>query len=536
MTTDTIVAIITPPGLGGIAALRLSGADSLTIAKKIFTPVDTPTKFPSREGCPVRGGVCDEAFPPRMAVFGTIKADGFTDQGLAIYFKAPNSFTGEDCVEFFTHGGNTIPAGVLQACLAAGARLAGNGEFSKRAVLNGKMDLAQAEGIVEMIQATSNAAVRAGFSLLQGTLSKRVTELQKVLTDCLSEIEVRLDYPEYEHEGAQPFAPTSATPSSLTACHPFGKGELLAHQPVREVLDSSRSDRGSGLKEELINVQNALTTLLATSKSGQMVKNGVGVAIVGRPNVGKSSLMNALLGAERSIVTEVMGTTRDVVKDAYNYKDIQFILSDTAGIRRGETRVEEIGIERSYMEIESADIVLVVLDSSQGLTQEDEKLLKLVEDKPCITVWNKADISSDGIASSDGAGSRARNDNVVCALSLRDGQAEPANEAISHIEVKTSALQNVGISELKDAVYQTIFTGSTALASDQIMLTSLRHKAAIELALNSLKTAISMADNDGLECVSLYIKSAWLALGEITGTTSNEAVLDAIFSKFCLGK
>jgi len=449
MKTETIAAIITPLGTGGVAGLRLSGAKALEIANKMFEAT-------------TEGGL-----KPRIATYGKIKATGFFDEGLAIYFKAPSSFTGEDCVEFFTHGGTHIAKGVLEACLKNGARMAENGEFSKRAVLNGKMDLAQAEGIVDMINATSDAGVRAGFSQLQGGLSRRIAGLQDKLTGVLAEIEVTLDFPEHDIEV--------------------------------KTLDEL-------ILNPLITVRNELASLIETSKAGRMIKHGVSVAIVGLPNAGKSSLLNAMLGYERAIVSGEKGTTRDVVTESYSYNGVQFILSDTAGLRESDNAVEKMGIARTFDEIERADIVLYLLDSETGVTADDERLLKMIAYRPHLVVASKSDkakIESD----------------------------------INPIVV--SSKTSKGISELKGTIFDIVFEGNKVSTLDEVYITSLRHMQAMSASLNSIKTAInklSETRQDTLDMLSIYVRTAWLALGEVTGTTSNEAVLDAVFSKFCLGK
>ena len=450
MATDTIVAIITPQGLGGVAALRLSGTDSLNIAKKMFD---------------AHGGA---ELKPRMAVFGKIQAEGFFDEGLVIYFKAPNSFTGEDCVEFFTHGGTHIARGVLEACLKNGARMATNGEFSKRAVLNGKLDVAQAEGIVDMINATSDAAVRAGFGLLQGALSRRVQSMQESLTGCLAEIEVMLDFPEHDIE----------------------------HKALND-----------SIVKPLQNVSKELKELEESSREGKIIKHGVILAIAGRPNVGKSSLLNAILGYDRAIVADEQGTTRDVVSESFSYNGIQFNVSDTAGIRSSDSNVERLGIERSFVEIDKADIVLYVVDAITEIADEDKKVLDKITDKPCLVVYNKTDLTK--------------------------------NKTNKAKRIEVSAATGAGIEQLKKTIYNTVLEGKKAFAADEVYITSLRHLQVIRAALSSVNTTIEKLKNndyEALDVLSIYIRSAWLALGEITGTTSNEAVLDAIFSKFCLGK
>ena len=325
MLEDTIVALATPPGKAGVAIVRISGNKSYDILQTI-------TK-------------CNSKFLPRYMYLKDIYVNEIQDNALVVYFKGPNSYTGEDIVEIQCHGGYFIAQQVIAECQKLGARMAEAGEYSKRAFLNGKLSVDQAEGIIDIINAESEAQARAGSVLMQGKLFEIISTLQTELTDILAEIEAKLDYPEYEYSDSENI----------------------------EVLN------------RLTSIEKQLDELLATKVSGMMIKNGVKVAIVGAPNAGKSSLLNALTNSDKSIVTDIAGTTRDIVESEYVYNGIVFRLFDTAGIRESDDIVERIGINRAKQSIQDADLVLKLIDISNP--QEIE-----VDDKPTITVYNKIDL------------------------------------------------------------------------------------------------------------------------------------------------
>ena len=328
MLQDTIVALATPPGKAGVAIIRISGSKSHNILKAI-------TK-------------CDSDFLPRYMYLKDIFLDDLIDNALVVYFKAPNSYTGEDVVEIQCHGGYFIAQLVISKCQKLGARMAEAGEYSKRAFLNGKLSIDQAEGIIDIINAESEAQARAGSVLMQGKLFEIISNIQNELTDILAEIEAKLDYPEYEYSDNE----------------------------NKEVLN------------RLNEIENRLKELLSTKINGLMIKNGIKVAIVGAPNAGKSSLLNALTDSDKSIVTDIAGTTRDIVEAEYIYNGLVFRLFDTAGIRESDDKVEQIGIDRAKQSIKDADLVLKLIDISNPEQIE-------VDDKPTITVYNKIDLSTN---------------------------------------------------------------------------------------------------------------------------------------------
>lgn len=446
MKNTTIAAISTPIGVGGISIVRLSGKQALEIALKLT-------------------GKQKEQIKPRYMHLTKIKTTNFLEQGLMVYFNAPNSYTGEDMVELQCHGGVVIANGILDELLKNGAVLAEDGEFTKRAFLNGKLTLEKAEGVIDMINAESEAQVRAGYSLLKGELYKKVTAMQNNLTNVLAEMEVAIDYPEHDIE--------------------------------YETIEK--------FNNYLLNTKEQIEALLSTVQTGKLVKNGVTVAILGKPNVGKSSLMNALLNYDRAIVTEIAGTTRDTLEESYNYKGIKINLIDTAGVRENTTdKVEQLGIERSYKTLEYADIILVVLDGSETLSEQDKKNLELTKDKNRIIVQNKLDKNSSPVV---------LDENLIL----------------------VSAMKKTNIDLLKEAIYHKVI--DTNIIGSSVLITNKRHELALNAALQNIFDALNSIENAmSLDLVALDVKQAWLNLGEITGESSTEEIIDAIFTKFCLGK
>ena len=448
MKLSTIAAIATPRGAGGIGIVRISGKESLNILSQLFVPYN-------KEGL---------KFKPRHMYLGEIKHDELREQCLAVYFKAPESYTGEDGVEIQCHGGVYICDKILELCLSFGATLAEPGEFGKRAFLNGKLSLDSAEAVIDLISATTAAEARAAFNLFDGQLFKTVKDMQDCLTDILAEIEVNLDFPEHdiEYETAQ------------------------------------------NIKKRLTLVENTLAQLAGSAKTGMLLRQGVSVLIAGKPNVGKSSLLNRMLSFEKAIVTAIPGTTRDVVEGTYVYKDIKFNLSDTAGIRETEDAVEKIGIDKAKSLFEAADIILLLLDAETGLMQEDKQNLKLLDKKQCFVVVNKIDTA----------------DKV-------DYELIKAFEVI-----KISAKNDVGIDKLKEAIFKKTIG---VVPSDTILL-NMRHAQILNEALNIIQNTLPNVLNNSLDCVAVDIKQIWNTLGQITGESVDETIIDAIFSKFCLGK
>ena len=430
---NTIVALATPAGNSGVAVIRISGENSKNILQKLI-----------RE---------EIEFEPKKMYLKDVYIKDYSDKCLVVYFRAPFSFTGEDVVEIQSHGGYLLAQNIIEETLTLGARLADKGEFSKRAFINGKMSLDQAEGIIDLINAESEMQAKTGSNLLSGKLKEMIVCYQNQITDILAEIEAKLDYPEYEY------------------------------------TDSETSN----VLEKLNNIISSLQALLADSKNGLLIKNGVRIAIVGAPNVGKSSLLNAMTKSNKAIVTNIAGTTRDIVEAEYEHNGIIFRLYDTAGIHESTDIVEQIGIDRAKQAIEDCDLVLRVS------TPDNE--CEVETTKPYINVFNKSDLL----------------------------QKEEQKDYIY-----VSALNNKNIQELKDVIFNKTVSGN--INQNKFYLTNTRHIEAVRLACESLKNAVYIFNNTTFDIISHEIKSAWSYLGEISGVVSDEAILDKVFSKFCLGK
>ena len=447
MMEENIAAIATPAGKGGVAIIRISGKSPLTIAEKMFTPVG-------------KASVAD--FEPYRMYPGRIDGGNFCDYGLCVYFKGPASYTGEDIVEFQCHGGENIARGILKQAFALGAKAAGKGEFTKRAFLNGKLSLASAEGVADMINGESDAEVKAGYLLYSEKLTQKVRALQAELKTLLAGIDVSVDYPE----------------------------EDIEEQHVVE------------LSQSLQKLEKEVSALVAGYAVGKKIKSGVTVAICGKPNTGKSSLLNRLLGYDKAIVSNVAGTTRDAVEGVLEIEGRKFNLYDTAGVRESGDKIESIGIERAESIIRSADVAVFVADYAAGADEEDVKVLQMVGGKPLIKVFNKVDISRD--------------------------------ETDTDADVMTSAVTGEGIEKLKRLLYEKSF--GQQRGEDAAFLIEERHHDALARANESLLKAINACLCQPLDLIGIDVKEAWDALGEITGETATEAIITEIFEKFCVGK
>lgn len=447
MMEENISAIATPAGKGGVAIIRISGKNPLEIAEKMFKPV---------------GKVKVSDFEPYRMYPGQIDGGNFCDYGLCVYFKGPASYTGEDIIEFQCHGGESVARGILKQTFRMGAKPAGRGEFTKRAFLNGKLSLASAEGVADMINGESEAEVKAGFLLYSEKLTRRVEDLQSQLKTLLAGIDVSVDYPE----------------------------EDIEEQHVQEL---------SIALQGLIGELSALTASYAV---GKKIKSGVTVALCGKPNTGKSSLLNKLLGYEKAIVSEIAGTTRDAVEGVLEIDGRKFNLYDTAGVHDSGDRIENIGIERAESIMKSADVAVFVADYANGIDEEDGRVLEMLKDKPLIKVFNKIDLTQD--------------------------------DTLSDADVHTSAVTGAGIEKLKALLYEKSFG---ARGEDAAFLIEERHFDALQRAKESLKKAVVGCQMmTPLDLIGIDVKEAWDALGEITGETATEAIIEEIFSKFCVGK
>lgn len=441
---ETIAAVATPPGEGGIAVIRLSGKDAIAIADAIFS-----------------GNV--KSYETHTLHFGNILD---IDEGLVAVMKGPRSYTGEDVVEIHCHGGSLITKAVLSACLEAGAKAAGPGEFTYRAFMNGKLDLAQAEAVQSVIGAKNELALGASQKQLQGALSNEVQSFQKELLDIAAILEAWVDFPE---EGLE-FAT---------------KDEVVAS------LQKTRSK---------------IEVLLTRFHEGKKLFDGLSLCLIGAPNAGKSSLMNALLGVDRAIVTDVPGTTRDLLEAEMRLAGLHIQLTDTAGIRATEEVVEKEGIRRSKGAMQGADLILLILDASTSLTEEEERLIESAPTAKTLLIWNKIDLPH-------------------------------TIPTIDHPhQVSLSAKTGVGLVELKEALEALIWQGELP-SKEEVLLTNTRHKEALKSASKDLLQLIEGLQTDiSPEFLSADMRSALSHLGEILGLDISEEILSSIFAKFCVGK
>lgn len=443
----TICAISTPLGQGAISIVRMSGKNSLNIAEKIFASKNLDYKN----------------IKPRFMYFGKFKLDENSFENcLMVYFENPFSYTGEDLVEFQVHGGTILTQKVLSSLLSNGAVMAEPGEFTKRAFENGKVSLDEAESIIGEITAESEGELKASLNLSDGHLKSKIKALQSSLTESIAQIEATLDYPEEDFE-----------------------------KSAKEAIFKNLQFVEKNIDEFLFDAENA-----------KFITKGINVAIVGSPNVGKSSLLNSLIGQDRAIVTEIAGTTRDVLNESISYKGIKLNFIDTAGIRESEDKVEKIGIEKSKNAIEKADVVLFVLDGSRDLSDEDKKIQKLVENqKNVITIVNKLD--------------------------MQRVLPKQTNE------ISISALKDENVLLVKQKIFSLIINEeidySKTIIINERQISVLKECKDILANLNNAKS-------ESMDIVAMLIKNLWSTLGKITGESENERIIDLIFSKFCLGK
>jgi len=453
---ETIVAPATSTGKSSVNIIRLSGVKSLAVAESIFMP----KKYKISEN-------------PRRMIYGhIIDKDKVIDEVMLCYMKAPHSFTCEDVVEINCHGGSKSLEEIMSLILTKGVRLAQNGEFTKRAFLNGRIDLSQAEAVIDIINAKSTKSFENAQRQLQGRLSGRIEKIDERLKKSIAQITVAIDFPE---------------------------------EDIPEVT-----------YEELLNdveiSMDELNKLKETYKNGKVISDGINIAIIGRPNVGKSSLLNELLEENRAIVTDIAGTTRDIITESLSINGISVNLIDTAGIRETQDVVEKIGVERSISSIENADIILLVLDTSDKLNEEDKELMEKLRDRDYIILLNKSDLQNN--------------------LDINDLPDFLDKENIINI----STLDKRGIEELKENIYAKAVSFDDD-SINNVMITNSRHYSLIENTINSLKDARqALLDNVELDILEIDFLNAVDYLGQITGLSVSESLLDTIFSKFCIGK
>lgn len=449
---STIVAIATAIGTGGIAVVRLSGKDAFSIADQLFLS---------------SSGITPSLFPHAKMEFGTFSCKTFKDKCLCVGFKAPKSFTGEDVVEFHVHGGEYLARGVLLECISLGAKMAGKGEFSKRAFLNGHADLSELEGMIDMIEAESDAEIRAGFALLSGKFKSSLEQIESELIDVASLLEVGIDYPDE---------------------------------------DVYLVDRGA-IQDKVVSSMTEINRLIETSEFGRKTKSGISVLIYGKPNVGKSSILNALLRKDRAIVTDIPGTTRDTLEESMVIDGFKFRFIDTAGVHETKDTVERLGIKKAKEFLNSADIILFVVDASNQKTKEDEAICAELKNKSYVLVQNKAD------------------------KKMYNHSALADNVGSVFVSGKTGEGIDTLIKKIKE------ITKINKIDSSGIMITNERHIEALKQSKQNLQDLINeLSQNRTYDILALKLKTALDSLGEITGKTASEEIINNIFSKFCVGK
>lgn len=442
----TIACISTPLGKGAISIVRMSGQESLSVAKKVFS-------------CKA---FLEDKIIPRFLYLGNFSIqDNLVEKCLCVYFKSPYSYTGEDMIEFQVHGGSVVTQKVLDKLILSGATLAEPGEFSRRAFENGKISLDEAEAIIDEINAESESELKASLSVAEGKLKSKIKALQNSLTEEIAKIEATLDYPEEDFE------------------------------------KSAKEEIEYRLKE----IQKEISGFVTKAENARYIQKGINVAIVGSPNVGKSSILNSLVGRERAIVTDIAGTTRDIIEEQSFYKGLKLNFIDTAGIREASDKVEKIGIQKSKQSIENADIVLIVIDGSRDLNKEDREILEIAKKKNHVVIVNKMD---------------------------KTRVAEKFDN-----EIQVSALTEENIEKIKEEIYNKVI--GEEIDFSNLIVTNQRQIGILKESLEVVKKALKDI-NTSMDIVAMNIKALWNSLGKITGESENEEIIDMIFSKFCLGK
>ncbi len=458
---STIAAIATATGAGGIGIIRMSGDNCFNILKKIFVPINKDTDIEKVPGYTMKYGYIIDS-----------KTNKKIDEVIVSFFRSPKSYTTENMCEINSHGGTVIERKILEQCLLNGADLAEPGEFTKRAFLNGRIDLSQAESVIDIINSKSDKEASASFEQLQGRLSTEINDICNDLLDLMADIEASIDYPEYD---------------------------------IEETTNQKAFEISNKIKNKLLNLENSF-------ENGKLLKEGVKTVIIGKPNAGKSSLLNTLLDEDRAIVSDIEGTTRDTIEEFINIDGIPLKIIDTAGIRNTENSVEKIGVQKAINLIKDSDLIIAVFDISKKLDKEDMEILNLIKNRKSIVLLNKCDLSQE-------------NEETTNYMS-----------SINKTVIKASMKTKNGI----DVLYKTIsnmFKDNEVDINNGIIITNIRHKNQIHKAIQNIEDLQKcIKENMSVDILAVYIKETLENLGEITGNNVSEDIINKIFSKFCLGK
>lgn len=455
---DTIAAVATAYGEGGIGIIRISGEKALSILEEVFEFAGETSQIVNRRM--TYGRIVDR------------ENEQIIDEVLAVYMKGPKTYTAEDVVEINCHGSMVSLRKTLALVLRKGARLAEPGEFTKRAFLNGRLDLSQAEAVIDIIKAKTDRSFDVAMSQLEGALSLRVTEIRQKLLDLLVDITVNIDYPD-------------------------------------EDIEELTYDK---IEENILLIGEMIEKLLSTADTGRMIREGIRVAIVGKPNVGKSSLMNSLLRETRAIVTEIPGTTRDTIEEAISIRNIPVYLVDTAGIRETSDEVERLGIERSKATFNEADFIIFIMDGSSAISDEDREIASYLDGRNSVVLINKNDLER-GFTNDD----------------VRELVNDP-------VIIETSLINNEGIEEIENHIEELVYGGELS-QHDSTMVNNVRHIELLKQIRDSLRDAMEMTlAREALDFIEVDVRNAYDLLGEITGETVSDDIINEVFARFCLGK
>ena len=461
MELDTIAAISTPMGEGAIAIVRMSGPDSIKIADKLFKSIGNKKLMEVASHTINYGHIIDPA------------TDEVVEEVMVSLMRGPKTFTKEDVIEINCHGGLASVNRLLQLTTSYGARIAEPGEFTKRAFLNGRIDLSQAEAVMDLIRAKTDRAMNVALGQMEGRLSKLIRHLRQEILETLAQVEVNIDYPEYDD--------------------------------VEEMTQKVMIEKSAYIKTEI-------EKLLQTSQQGKILREGLATVIVDRPNVGKSSLLNSLVQENKAIVTDIPGTTRDVIEEYVNVRGVPLRLLDTAGIRETEDIVERIGVEKSRKVLREADLILLVLNYADELTEEDKNIFKATEGMDYIVIVNKTDLPQK--------------------IDLEKVRELAGNRKV----ITTSLVEENGVDLLEEAISSLFFAGSIE-ASDMTYVSNSRHISLLSQAMRAISDAIEGAENGTpIDIVQIDLTRTWEILGEIIGESVHESLINQLFSQFCLGK